>query len=162
MKIGIGSVKPFRTPSTLWLDRDKITRVFEYQSRWFPGLVPSNQGRFLTNDVTAFTGSSMSLLDALPESICLVSLSSRQFGPVPRLPEACRPVLVGLAFLRPARSCARSPGWCRPVLVGLPVPRSARSCAQIDGRASFDSTHVEFQACFVMFQYGHQYVAPPQ
>ena len=91
-KVGIGSVKPFKTPNTSWFDKDKTTRVFEYQSRWFPGLVPSNQGRFLTNDVTAFTGSSMSLLDALPESICLVSLSSRQFGPVPRPLGVCRPV----------------------------------------------------------------------
>ena len=115
VETGIGSVKLVRTPNTSWLDWNKTTRVFEYQSRWFPGLVPSNQGRFLTNDVTAFTGSSMSLLDALPESICLVSLSSRQFGPVPRLPEACRPVLVGLPCLRSARSCARSPGACRPV-----------------------------------------------
>ena len=60
VKIGDGSVKPFRKPNTSRCDRDNTTRVFEYQSRWSSGLVPSNLGMFLIVDVTAFTGSSMS------------------------------------------------------------------------------------------------------
>ena len=63
VKPGIGSAVPFRTPDRSSFGKDKTTRVFEYQSRWFSGLVPSNLERFLVMDVTASMGSSMSVLD---------------------------------------------------------------------------------------------------
>ena len=44
-------------------------------------------------DDTAFTGSSVSDIDAWLEPIFLASFSSRQFGPDPRRPAVCRPVL---------------------------------------------------------------------
>ena len=133
----------------------------------------SNLGRFLIVDVTALMGSSMSFLGAFfsVRSCSQTRLECadlfarlpflRSARPCARSSGACRPVLVGLPFLRPARSYAQSPEECRPVFAGLPVlVQFDLVCRSTE--ASFDLTHLDFQACCVMFQHDHQPVAPPQ
>ena len=136
VETGIGSVKLVRTPNTSWLDWNKTTRVFEYQSRWISGLDPLHLRIFL-----------MSLRSLVPPSLFLMlclcpPVSSRVLVSSILFPDRVgRPGLfAGLPFLCSAPSCARSPEACRRVLVSLHFTRPARSVRDCLKRADLPSS----------------------